>query len=308
MKKRILCLLCSAVLLFATAGCSTPGTNSDKMQIVCTVFPAYDFARQVVGDTADVTLLLAPGQECHTYEPTPRDMAAVQNCDLFFCVGGESEEWVRGLIDDMGQAAPPVLRMIDCVDTVAEEATEGMAVLPDGEADEHVWTSPQNAIRIVSALTDRLCELNGAAAETFQNNAAGYRASLSALDEAFAAAVAAADTRTLIFADRFPFRYFTDRYGLTPVAAFPGCAEDTEAAPATVMHMIDKVKAESIPVILYIEFSNQKIADTVCEATGAEKRLFHSCHNVTAREFESGATYLSLMTDNLAVLKEALGV
>lgn len=301
--KRILSLLLAAALVVGLGGCAAlPTNNDDRLQVVCTLFPPYDFVRQVAGEAVAVTLLLDPGQEAHTYEPTPKDIVTIQNCDLFICGGGESEAWVEDILASIGEDVR-VLKLMDCV-TLAEDTHDHED--HEHEADEHVWTSPKNAMSIVGHITDALCELDTAHADTFRATAADYTAQLSALDAQFQATVDTAARRHLVFADRFPFRYFADAYGLSWDAAYLGCDSHAEPSAATVTALIDRVKAEKLPVVLYIEFSNRQLADTLCEATGAAQRLFHSCHNVTADELTSGATYLSLMTDNLSVLKEAL--
>lgn len=310
------------VLLLSLCGCAWPETPPDdgRLHVVCTLFPPYDFVRQIAGDQVKVTLLLSPGQECHSYEPTPRDILDIQDCDLFIYGGGESESWVEDMLASI-EGDRQVLSLLDCVEAVAEETPEGAshrghhhdggddadhAHKDDVEYDEHVWTSPHNAIHIVRHITTALCALDAAHATEYQANSAAYQAALEELDAAFAAVVSAGARRTLVFADRFPFFYFAAAYDLTCLAAFTGCESNAEPSAATVARLIDRVRADAIPVVLTIEFSNQKLADTICESTGAQKRELHSCHNVTATEFANGATYLSLMQSNLAVLKEAL--
>lgn len=302
--KRILSLLLTVALVLSLGGCAAlQANNDDRLQVVCTLFPPYDFVRQVAGEAVAVTLLLDPGQEAHTYEPTPKDIVAIQNCDLFICGGGESEAWVADILASIGKDVR-VLKLLDCVPLT--ENTHDHADEHEHEADEHVWTSPKNAIAIVGHITDALCALDTAHADAFRTAASDYTANLSALDVQIQTTVDTAARRHLVFADRFPFRYFADAYGLSWDAAYLGCDSHAEPSAATVTALIDRVKAEGIPVVLYIEFSNRQLADTLCEATGAKQRLFHSCHNVTADELAAGATYLSLMTDNLSVLKEAL--
>lgn len=299
MIKRIIAVFTALLLLMGLAGCTGTGNKEDTLTVICTVFPPYDFVRQIAGDAAEVTLLLKPGQESHTYEPTPRDILDIGECDLFISVGGESEAWVADMLVSL-DTPPRTLTLLDCVEPLHEEHDHG------DEVDEHVWTSPNNAAAIVAALADVLCELDAAKADTFRQKAAAYQAELTTLDSDFAAAVAAGRHKTLVFGDRFPFRYFAEEYGLVCHSPYHGCDSHAEPSAATVAALVDLAKQEAVPVVLYIEFSNQQMANTLAEATGAEKRLFHSCHNVTKAEMESGATYLSLMRDNLAVLKEAL--
>lgn len=294
MIKRMLALCLAALCLFGCAGCNIAQKDDETLTVICTVFPPYDFVR-AIAPAAEVSLLLPPGQETHSYEPTPRDMVDIQNCDLFIYVGGESDAWVADMLASM-EEPPETLTLLDCVGHSSAQ-----------EVDEHVWTSPAYAMDIVKALEDTLCRLHPANEAAFHANAAKYTAALQELDKQFAQTVQNGVRRTLVFADRFPFRHFTDNYGLHAETAYAGCDHSAEPSAATVAALVDTVKRNNIPVVLYIEFSSQKLADTVCEATDAEKRLFHSCHNVTKAELESGVTYLSLMTQNLAVLKEALG-
>lgn len=309
--KRIALSLLALALALPLCACGRGAPESGgKLSIVTTVFPAYDFAREIAGERAELTLLLPPGAEAHSFEPTARDVLRIQSCDLFFCNGGESEAWADSVLD--GQDAPVnTLRMLACVDALEEELTEGMQAEEDEEDggveyDEHVWTSPVNAIAICRALAGRLSELDPEGAETYAANCERYCAELETLDAAFRDAVAGGQRRTVIFADRFPARYFTEEYGLDYCAAFPGCAEDTEPAAGTVAFLIDRVRAEGVPAVFYIEFSNEKMADAVCEDTGCGKLLFHSCHNVSAAELKAGVSYLSLMRGNVDSLREAL--
>jgi len=293
MKRRVLAVLLAAVCLLSLAGCGAKGEKKDGLQVICTVFPPYDFVRAIAPE-ATVSLLLAPGQETHSYEPTPRDIMDIQNCDLFIYVGGESEAWVSDMLASM-DTPPRTLTLMECV---------GMQ--DTHQHDEHVWTSPKNALAIVERLEAVLCEIGVADEAALHTAAAAYGDKLRALDAQFAEAVNGATRKTLVFGDRFPFRHFAEHYGLTCASAYDGCDHSAEPSAATVAALADRVKAENIPVVLYIEFSNQKLADTLCEATGAQKRLFHSCHNLTKAELDGGATYLSLMSANLDVLKEAL--
>lgn len=511
--KRMISVACSVLLLLALlAGCGskTPestgnvptntentDTNVEKLSVVSTIFPGYDFVRAVAGEHVDLKMLLPPGSESHSFEPTPQDIIAISECDVFIYVGGDSDAWVDGILDSIDTSNMKIVSMMDLVDTVQEEIVEGMeydhdhsheefdpehvfdcpftdwegtwksiestlesgnldayfehaaeekesdaetqknayaarwksdypeikisgdtgtfggetvtyeytgyqivetessagvwygfaaigetdkapkyiafsdhgtgadphaeeheeeheahaeeqphfhlrygndsvealiamedwaptyflskasneeiadAMLShnhahDEEYDEHVWTSPKNAMRITEAIADILTAKDKANAEAYQKSAEAYIAQLEALDESFREVVAGAARKTLVFGDRFPFRYFADEYGLEYYAAFSGCSTETEASAQTVAFLIDKTEAEKIPVVFQIEFSNGKIADTIAETTGAKKLMMHSCHNVSKTEFESGVTYLELMQQNVTTLKEAL--
>jgi zinc transport system substrate-binding protein len=289
--------------------------------VVTTVFPPYDFVRQIAGDTVNLTMLLPPGAESHSFEPTPQDIIRIQNSGLFIYVGGESEAWVDRILSSLDTGKLRILRLMDCVEIVEEEIVEGMQDDEEGDShedgdegeheeeaeyDEHIWTSPANAALIVERISGELCAIDRANADSFRANAGDYLAKLAALDAAFRSAVDQGRRKVFVFGDRFPFRYFADAYGLRYFAAFPGCSTETEASAATVAFLINKVRDERIPVVFHIELSNEKIADTICEATGAAKRLFHAAHNVSRQEFTGGTTYLELMTRNADALREAL--
>ena len=322
MKKLLICMLALALL----AGCapaSVQEPEDGKLHIVATVFPAYDFARAAAGDLADVELLLPPGTESHSYEPTPADILKVQSCDLFLYLGGDSDQWVETILE----AAEPTgrtLALIDCVETLEEEHVEGMQeevghhhdededdhdhdhLGTVTEIDEHVWTAPANAAAITRQFGEVLAELDSANGERYRANAEKYAEEIDTLDGEFHAFFDSLPDRTMVFGDRFPLRYFADAYGLDYYAAYPGCADAAEPSAATVAFLIDKVRAEGIPVVFTIELSNGKLADTICEATGAKKLEFATCHNVTAQAFADGATYLQLMERNVQALREAL--
>jgi len=319
----------SLFLVLSLAACSTPPvpeTSDDTLQIVATVFPAYDFARTIGGDAAQVSLLLPPGTESHSYEPTPADMIAVQNCDLFLYLGGESDAWVDTIlesIDFQGTA----LRLIDCVDLLEEEHVDGMTEMPGHdhdhehahddhahdhdlgavkEYDEHVWTSPRNAALITRGIGDVMCRLDVSHRALYEENCAAYAAQLDVLDQTFRDFFSEIPSPTLLFGDRFPLRYFAAEYDLTYYAAFPGCSTQTEPSAATIAFLIDEVLHHELSTVFYIEFSNHLVADSIAEAAGVQTALFHTCHNVSQQEMDAGATYLSLMQQNLSTLQQAL--
>lgn len=503
MKKYISILLAAALALACLSACRSSDksavNDSERLSVVTTIFPQYDFTRQIVGDKADVTMLLKPGAESHSYEPTPQDIKTIQNCDLFIYTGGENDVWVDDILNSMGTQKPDTLRLIDCVSTVNEEIVEGMehehdhdhekiveseikdrplsdftgdfqSVLPyfedgtldeyiteeaeeseksfdemkqdflrkrksdyntlsiqgntvsfhtssravsadyeymgfqtakddDGditsvwytfqskttasgapvylafndhgigadaheeeldeheeeiahihlrygnesadalidvenwtptfyasdaaedeikesltghshghekETDEHVWTSPKNAIEIVDKITSLVRSKDQKNADTYEKNSADYKERLEQLDASFREVADNAERKTILFGDRFPFRYFADEYGLSYYAAFTGCSTETEASASTVAFLTDKVVEERLPVVFTIELSNGKIADSICEATGAKKMTLYSCHNVTKEQMENGVTYLSMMTENVDSLRAAL--
>lgn len=304
MKRLIAILLCLCLMLCGCTAQPEKPHDETKLQIVCTSFPAYDFARKIAGDRAELTLLIKPGSEVHSYEPTPKDMIRIQESDLFICNGGESEQWAKTLITPELNT----IHMMDCVDTV-EESADGIYNAEDGEPelDEHVWTSPLNAIKISEEICNALCKLDTDNAEAYKTNFTAYKAQLMALDREFRQVIKNSGKHTLVFADRFPMRYFALEYGLDCYAAFPGCSSETEPSAKTVAYLIDRVREDKIPAVLYMEFSNQKMADVICEDTGCKKLPFYSAHSVSAEQFEQGVSYLDLMRINLNSLKEALG-
>lgn len=313
-----LLIICLALSLCA-CGRGSIDNGGAGLEIVTTVFPAYDFACRIAGDKARVTLLVPPGSEMHSFEPSPKDIITLQSCDLLVCNGGESEQWLEALLEGQEEEIP-CLRMLDCVATVTEEIKEGMQLVghdheheehdheyeDNGEPDEHEWTSPVNAALICRQICARLCEIDPENVKYYVNQLGEYSAELEALDAEFRDIAQSARFKTLIFADRFPVRYFTEEYGYDYYAAFPGCADDSEPSARTVAFLIDRVREEDIPVVFYVEFSDQKMADVICEDTGCKKLLFHSCHNVTAGELRQGISYLDIMWDNVARLREAL--
>jgi len=337
-KKLFVCVLCALLL----AGCSpaAPAEQVDdgRLKIVTTVFPAYDFARAAAGERADVALLLPPGMESHSYEPTPADILAVQNCDLFIYLGGESDSWVETILSAI-EVEGEVLRMVDCVELLEETHVEGMQMQPghdheghdhgEGEPceesqevhdhdhddlalgqvtgmDEHVWTSPRNAAEITREISARMGALDGGNADFYQTNGEAYAQQILALDQRFEAFFESLDSRTIVFGDRFPLLYFADAYELDYYAAFPGCGTQTEPSAATIAFLTEKVRHEEIPAVWYIEFSNHLVADSIAEATERQTAMFHTCHNVTKAEMDGGATYVSLMERNLQTLQEHL--
>jgi len=314
MKKIILILITLAVVLYGVSGCkqnrNAVTRNADgRLNVTVTIFPPFDFVRQIAKDRVNLKMLLPPASESHSFEPSPRDIITIQNSGVFIYLGGESDKWVSRILESMDTSKMKILRMMDAVDTVEEEIVEGMQEdEEEGDTgyDEHIWTSVQNTILIVKAINETLCEADPANADFYRNNSAAFIEELTRLDAAFREITAGAKRRTVIFADRFPFRYFADAYGLSYFAAFPGCSTETEPSAATVAFLINKIRAEKIPVVFHIELSNERMADAIGGETGAKKRLLHACHNISKRDFEAGLGYLDLMRLNAENLKEAL--
>ncbi len=296
-------------------GCgNTNKDNSGKLNIVTTIFAPYDFARQIVGDDANITMLMSPGVETHSYEPSPADIIKISECDVFIYVGGENDEWVDGILETIDTEDITIIKLLDCVDVVEEEIIEGMESeekeenhdSSEKEWDEHVWTSPANAIKICKVMEEKFEKLDNSNASDYKTNLDEYVGELNKLDEAFKEIVNNGARKTIIFGDRFPIRYFVEEYGLKYFAAFPGCSSETEASASAIAFLIDKVKDEKIPVVFKIELSTGNIAETISDATGAKVLTFYACHNLTKKEFDSGKTYVDFMWENVSSLREAL--
>ena len=360
-------------------------SGDTRLNVVTTLFPYYDFLRQIAGDSIRLTMVVPAGMDSHSFEPTPADMITIQNADLLVCNGGTMEQWLSQVLDSFGEGTGPkrVVTMMDCVDVVQEEIVEGME---DGEAhdhghthvhagdhdhesedhahseeehepedhvyseeehdteehihsedehdmedvavhdkdhaqeyldeddghgveieyDEHIWTSPVNAKKLAGVLAEVLAQEDPAHAASYAENCASYQDELTELDAEFREVVSHAKRRLVVFGDKFPLRYFFDEYGLEYRAAFSGCSTDTEPSAKTIAYLIDKVREEQISAVYYLELSSPRVAEIIGEETGAEPLLFHSCHNVTRHQFDSGVTYLELMEQNVKNLKKGL--
>ena len=299
------------------------GQDPDKLRIVATIFPPYDFARQIGGDAAEVTMLLKPGMESHSYEPTPADIVRILDSDIFLYAGGESDVWVEELLSDSG-AGTRAYAMLDWVEPLLEEPPAGRQEpeenrkpeenqrpegirLEEGEYDEHVWTSPQNAMLLVERICQVMSGCDPDHAEQYRENAERYQGRLQKLDDAMREAAGKMHDTPLIFGDRFPLLYFVKTYGLQYDAVFPGCSQQTEPSASTVAHLTDRVRKEKIPVVFYLELSSGKIADAVAEASGARTAVFYACHAISAQDLEAGEDYISLMYRNVEALRQAAG-
>lgn len=308
---------------FVLGGCSQSNVSAigeaeekNVPLVVSTIFPGYDFAREVGKNRIVDYQLLKPGAESHTYEPTPQDMILIRECDVFIYAGGESDTWMEDILADESKPDRIVISMMDCVKAVTEEESEGMregGVLAgllgeeeEEELDEHVWTSPVNAGIISEKLCDALCVSSPENASFYRDNTEDFQKRLSDIDERYRKMVSDASRNVIVVGDRFPFRYLCDEYGLTYYAAFPGCAEDAEVTADSLVKLCDIVQTEKIPVVFNIEFSSGKIADSICECTGATGRELHSAHNISAYDLKQGVTYLDILERNLETLKEAL--
>ena len=347
MKKFISAVVAGFLALGSLTACNSAGAKGNgKLQIVTTIFPEYDWVMNVLGDKAsdaEVTMLLDNGVDLHSFQPTAADIMKISSCDLFIYVGGESDEWVE---DALKEAVNKNMIVIDLLDELGdavkeEELVEGMQGEDEEdhdhdhehdedhdhedhdedhehehhheegevEYDEHVWLSLRNAQVLVKSISDALQKIDSANADTYKKNADSYIESLKALDADYKAAVDAASTKTILFGDRFPFRYMVDDYGLTYYAAFVGCSAESEASFETITFLSKKVDELSLPVVLTIEGKDKRIAETIIENTASKNQkvlTLDSMQSVSSSDVKNGTTYISIMESNLSVLKEAL--
>lgn len=311
--KRIFAVIFLLLLLLSGCSAAPSAAGEKKPRIVCTVFPVYDWVREVLGENpvnAELILLTENGEELHSYQPTAEDMIRIYDCDLFLYVGGESDQWTESLFYGQEKKTASLLGLLK-EKVKKEEAVEGMEAGSDGaEDDEHVWLSLSNAKAAVSEIALLLGELDPPNAAEYAANAAEYTERLTALDDEYRAAAENAVHKTVLFGDRFPFRYLTDDYGLDYYAAFPGCSAETEASFETVIFLAGKADELGLDVILTIEGTQHRIAEAIVQNTKNKDQsilTLNSMQSVTAAEAAGGTTYLSIARENLEVLKEALG-
>ena len=322
MKKILALLLALWIPAAVLSGCAPQDDSaaSNKLNIVTTIFPAYDWVREILGDETDraeITMLLDSGVDLHSYQPTVDDIVKISDCDLFLYVGGESDGWVDDALKNAPNKERKVIRLLDVLgdSAKAEETVEGMQEEEhdheeEAEYDEHIWLSLKNAQVLVAAISKALQETDPARKDAYAANAAAYAEKLSALDGEYRAAVDSGKYKTLLFGDRFPFRYLADDYGLDYYAAFPGCSAETEASFETVSFLAGKMDALGLPCVLTIEGTQHKIAETIVQNTAQKNQqvlTMDSMQAVTANDAASGVSYLSIMEKNLSVLKKALG-
>lgn len=337
-------IIAAATALLVAAGMFTgcgasekPTAQGDKLKIVTTIFPEYDWTREILGDQserAEVTMLLDNGVDLHSYQPTADDLIKIAECDLFIYVGGESDGWVESALASTSNPGRAVINLIDTLgDSVKlEEVVEGMqetehdheedeehahdadeehtdADEQEAETDEHVWLSLRNAQAVCQKIAEKLGEIDPEHEQAYTDNALAYIDKLVALDAKYQAAVDAANKKTLVFGDRFPFRYLTEDYGLNYYAAFVGCSAETEASFETIRFLAEKTDALGLSHVLTIENPNHKIAETVVANTSGKNQQvlsMDSMQSVTSKDVAAGATYLSIMEHNLEVLTQAL--
>lgn len=323
MKKCLAMMLAVVLLLGTLVGCAsgkdTAGSDDGRIRIVTTVFPAYDWVKNILGnepDNIELTWLLDEGVDMHSYQPSMEDILTISTCDLFVCVGGESDRWADEVLKNALNKEMTVVRLLEVLGDAArvEETVEGMQIENDAgdeseEYDEHVWLSLRNAMSLVETLSKTLQELDPPKAEEYAVNAAAYVEKMQSLETRYQKAVDEASVRTLLFGDRFPFRYMTEDYGLSYYAAFSGCSAETEASFEIITFLSGKADELGLHTILKTEGSDGKIAETVVQNTESKDLkvlTLDSMQSVTGKQAEDGATYLSVMENNLSILTEAM--
>ena len=288
-------------------------------RIITSNFIGYDFVRAITNDKSNLAMLLKPGAEAHNFEPTPTDIINIKNADLFIYVGGESESWIDNLLESNEISGNNTLRLMDLVE-IKEELPEGAEASKttnqqeqsnadssdEPEYDEHIWTSPVNAVKLINGIKNKLSLIYPKRQDEYTRNATSYITQISAIDQDIRNLVANSPKKELVFGDRFPFRYFVDEYGLNHYASFPGCSEQTEASSQTIAFLINKIKTDGISTVLKIELTSDKLAQTIASETGAKVMILNAAHNISQTDFDSGVTYVDIMKQNIEVLKEAL--
>lgn len=319
MKRTMICAICIALMITVFASCGSvtdPAGNEDgKLKIVTTIFPEYDWTRNITADLANVTMLLDTGVDLHSFQPTAADIVTVSSCDVFIYVGGESDSWVSTTLAEATNKDMIVINLMEALgDAVKEEELKEGMEAEDGEEeeteyDEHVWLSLKNAAALCRVIGDKLGEADPTNSEAYKTNAAKYIEKLNELDTKYKETADSAPVKTLLFGDRFPFRYLTDDYGLDYFAAFMGCSAESEASFETITFLAGKVDELDLHSIMKIETSDGSIARTVRDTSKAKDQqilTMNSLQSITADDVAAGADYLRIMEDNLEVLKDAL--
>ena len=286
-----------------------------KMQVVSSNFASYDFLRAIIGknNNIELSLLVGAGKDTHSYDPTTGDLITIQNADLFVYIGGEMEKWANKVISSIDTNNTKVVCIADFVDKIDEEEVDGAEAEEekeevDGAFDEHIWTSPANAIKMVNALKDEMVKIDDANKEKYEENAKEYIEKIKEVDGKLQEVVDNKKRDRLVFGDKMPMQYFINYYKLKVSAAFNGCSTETEPSASTIAYLENKVREEKIPVVLYIELNNGKMANTIASdvGNGVQTMQIQSLHNVSLDDFKNGETWVSLMTRNIEVLKKAL--
>lgn len=317
-KKLILIILliaiisCLVVAIVFNNGKKEKSLSSDtnKLKVVVTSFSAYDFVKNIAGDKIELTYLLGPGMDAHSYDPTAADLITIQQSDIFIYIGGEMESWTEKVLPTLDISNTKVICMARDIETIEEQEIDGAEKEEEEEVegafDEHIWTSPDNAMTMVQSLSDELSNIDEQNKKIYQENASKYITEIKEVQTEIQQIVDNRVRDRLVFGDKMPIQYFLNEFGLTASAAFSGCSTETEPSSGTIAYLIKKVKEENIPVVLYIELNNGKVAQTIANESNAQAIQIQSLHNISKDDFDNGETYISLMTRNLEVLKKAL--
>ena len=328
MKKIVLAIIAIVIvigIIIAMLGISKKNINNsnNKLSVVASNFVSYDFLRAIIGEDKDVelTFLMGPGKDAHSYDPTSGDIKAIQSADLFVYVGGEMEKWTDKVLDSLDISNGKVICIADFVETIEEKEVDGAEENDheeeeneheheheEGAFDEHIWTSPENAIKMVNALEKAMEEINNKNSVNYKENAEKYISDIKEVDKKIQTIVDNKVRDRLVFADKMPMQYFIDYYKLKVSAAFDGCSTEVEPSAKTIAYLQNKIKEEKIPVVLYIELNNGKVATTIAKEVGESCKAMQiqTLHNVSLDDFNKGETWVSLMERNTEVLKAAL--
>lgn len=314
MKRIFALIICALISVSVFSGCnSNVATKSGKLNIVTTIFPIYDWVKNIAGDKADVTLLIDNGVDVHSFQPSAQDIVKISTCDMFVYVGGESDSWVEdALSEKVNKDMTAVNLMEELRESVKEEEhKEGMqGEKPDEkEYDEHIWLSLRNAEKACDTIYSKLKEKDKANKKIYDANKSSYINKLNALDKKFSEAVNNSKTKTMVFGDRFPLRYFADDYKIRYFAAFSGCSAETEASFKTIAFLAGKVDEYKLNSIFTIETSDGKIAETIKNNTKTKNQkilIFNSMQSISSKDIKNKVTYLSVMEDNLKTIKQGL--
>jgi len=316
--------IAASIIALAFTACGEkkkPVDSNGKINVVATIFPLYDFSRAIAKEQVNITMLTPPGSSIHSYEPSPADIKNIQNADIFLYIGGENDVWAKRLLSALDTSKMKIIRLFDFVKLYEEEEKEGMQaeeeekdpLQPEAEHgkleveyDEHIWTSPKNAVVMLNAIRDALCVRDTANCEKYKGNAKNYTLQIEEASKELSQIVSSAKRKQIVVADRFPFLYLVKEYGLDYVAAFPGCSDQSDASVATIAFLIKTVENNKVPYIYHAELSNRNTAEAVAQQTGAKMLLLHSYHNVSKQDFENEVTYLDLLKQNVANLKTGL--
>ena len=302
--KKIISIFLLFVVTFAFCSCGEVEKSTGKISVVTTIFPYYDFARSVSKGTCDVDMLLKPGSDVHSFEPTPSDILKIRNADLFIYNGGESDEWVDSILESLGDTDKPVvMKMTDYVKPLTEMDADHHA---EDEEDEHIWTSLDNAKTLVSKISDEVSKLDQKHKMVYNKNSLDYIEKISKVQSEIENTVNSSESKKIVVGDRFPLLYFATEFSLDWECAFPGCSTETEPSLDRLSKLTDTIEKDKIKTILKLEMSENKVADTLADETNTKVRTFYSAESVSKEDFANNITYVDLMERNNNALKEAL--